>query len=233
MAKDVWASFLKWAEAYSGGAYLFRGQADHSPIIPKIARSDYHYSAARERNLFNAFKTRARPFLSVAVGSDWEWLALAQHHGAPTRLTDWSTSPLVAAWFAVTSYPLDSDAAIYALEIERPDIRTIDSSGRKSDKSLVEGPLEINEGFYLIETSPVSSRITTQRGLFVLHAEPTKPLPIAKKCTFEIPRADRLVLQERLLDFGIEASHIFPDLDGLCRSLDWRMRANKGFLAFT
>lgn len=234
LAVDCWTDFLGWAAHHSGGAFLFRGQGDLSPIKPKIARSGYHYSQAREKNLFDAFKSRARPFIGVAITSDWEWLALAQHHGAPTRLTDWSTSPLVAAWFAVTSHPLEGDAALYALEIERPDIKSINAAdGQVSDGSLHVNPFLINSGVYLMETSPVSTRITTQRGLFTLHGNPDMPLEIPTEHMFVIPRGERLALQSKLLDFGIEASHIFPDLDGLCKSLDWRMRTNKGFLAFT
>ncbi len=225
---------MVWCESHGGGSFLFRGQPDNSLILPKIARPDYRYSPARERLLFNAFKSRARPFLNVAVTSDWEWLALAQHHGAPTRLIDWSTSPLVAAWFAVSSNPLETSAALYALEVERADIRTVDAAtGRVSNGAILPGPLDVTEDVYLMETSPISSRITTQRGLFTLHSDPRRPLDIPANRRFDIPADARDEFQGRLLDFGIEASHIFPDIDGLCRSLDWRMRAGKGFLALT
>ena len=226
---DVWADFWAWMESHSAGAYLFRGQADASPIIPKIGRPSFNYDRARERDLFNAFKRAARPFVGL-LASDWEWLALAQHHGAPTRLADWSTSPLVAAWFAVTSFPEGTDAMVFALGLARADLEILDiATGETASGSSVREPLAITKGVYLIETPPVSARITTQRGIFTLHGSPTTPIAVSTAETFVIPKDMRHNFQGRLLDLGIDASHIYPDLDGLCKTLDWRLKSGKGF----
>lgn len=228
---NTWTDLLEWADQHSGDRFLFRGQGDNSPIIPKIGRPEYSYRLARERDLFTAFKSRARPFLKVAVSTPWEWLALAQHHGAPTRLTDWSTSPLVAAWFAVSSYPTNTDAFIYALDIEGPRLtgRIDPTNGRCSSGADYPDPIAPTSGYFLLETSPVSTRITTQRGLFLLHGNPRRALTISRSHQFRIPDSDRDEVMGKLAEFGVEASHIFPDLDGLCKSLDWRMRLGKSF----
>jgi hypothetical protein len=228
--RALWARFWDWLEAHPAPAFLFRGQADKSPIIPKIGRAAYDWDIVREKELLEAFIRAARPFLAVPFTSRWEWLALAQHHGAPTRLTDWSTSPLVAAWFAVTSYPESTDAAIFALSVHTKAVDKIDvSTGQSSDGDRFEDPLAIPGGVYLIETAPVSARITTQRGIFTVHGNPQTPFAIAADDTFDIPHGLRAEFQAQLLVLGIDASHIFPDLDGVCRSLEWKLRSGLGF----
>jgi hypothetical protein len=227
---ELWIKFWEWVEAHPASAFLFRGQADKAPIVPKIGRAVYNYDRARERQLHDAFVRAARPFLLVPPSSKWEWLALAQHHGAPTRLADWSTSPLVAAWFAVTSYPESTDAAIFALSLTRSDIGTLDTAtGMIASGASFSDPFAITSGVFLIETAPVSARITTQRGIFTVHGNPQAPLDVPPDDTFDIPNALRGAFQGRLLELGIDASHIFPDLDGLCRTLDWKLKANRGF----
>lgn len=232
MIDEVWSDFWAWTQSHPAGAYLFRGQADASPIIPKIGRSAYNYDRSREQTLFAAFERAARPFLRGTM-SAYELLALAQHHGAPTRLVDWSTSPMVAAWFAVSSFPEQRDAQIYALDITRADLDWIDSkTGDTASGSKVEDPLKVSKGVYLIETAQVSNRITTQKGIFTLHGNPQTALTVPRADTLEIPADLRDEFQSRLMDLGIDASHIFPDIDGLCKSLEWRLKAGKSLSAF-
>ena len=167
-------------------------------------RSDarkYSYDQARERSLFGAFKRAARPFVPAPLANDWEWLALAQHHGEPTRLVDWSTSPLVAAWFATTSYPHDTDAVVFALDLSRDDLSSCDvATGKTSDGVTIHDPLEPKAGVFLVEIAPVSPRITTQRGIFTAHGSPTTPFPVADADRFIIPKALRSDFKGQLLD---------------------------------
>jgi hypothetical protein len=60
------------------------------------------------------FKRKAHQFLHhvPALDDDLQWLALMQHHGAPTRLLDLTWSPYVAAFFALEC--ATGDAAVWA-----------------------------------------------------------------------------------------------------------------------
>ena len=55
-----------------------------------------------EKLLLARFQQRSIPFHSRSLADSWEWLFFMQHYGVPTRLLDWSESPLMALFFAVT-----------------------------------------------------------------------------------------------------------------------------------
>lgn len=59
-----------------------------------------HTKRGLEAHVLRNFVRYSRPYVGAPPRNDWELLAAAQHHGVPTRLLDWTYSPLVAAHFA-------------------------------------------------------------------------------------------------------------------------------------
>ena len=214
-----WREFLDFADQHSSAHWLFRGVGDATNhlLIPKVARDPKRYSLPAERVLFSIFKRRAPQFLAANGLSDWDLLAVAQHHGLPTRLLDWTKNPLVAAYFAVASGPLNETARVYALQ---------GSSLADFEPSI--SPFDVKQvtAFF---PSAVASRIVSQRGLFTVHPNPLVPFQSSggamRDHHFDISPIDRPYFQRRLYGLGIDPSHIMADLDGVCRVLEWQLGA--------
>src|SRR5690242_3831383 len=114
--RDKWREFAAFVDRHQQSNWIFRGVADAGShdLVPKVGRDADLYDEATERVIFANFKRRARQFVDTSGLNEWDLMALAQHHGLPTRLLDWTTNPLVAAYFAVTSDPLATTARVFA-----------------------------------------------------------------------------------------------------------------------
>lgn len=95
------------------GPIWYRGQANKSwNLSPSLLRDPH--SLAEEQTLIKRFKQNASMLLSRIPSNDFEWLFMMQHYGIPTRLLDWSESPLVALYFAIRE-SANEDGVLWAL----------------------------------------------------------------------------------------------------------------------
>lgn len=87
--------------------FFFRGHSNSDwDLTPTIGRSHcqskyYLKWVDLEDDLLEEFQKFSRPYLDCDPKYKYEWLVIAQHHGLPTRILDWTTNPLKALYFTV------------------------------------------------------------------------------------------------------------------------------------
>jgi hypothetical protein len=179
-----------------------------------------------------------------AAGTDsiWDWLALGQHRGLPTRLLDWTYSPLVALHFA-TDNPgeFDSDGVVWCVNFVEANKRLpsrlrriLEQEG--SDTFTVEMLAEFEtlrefdalsrEPFVIfLEPPALDQRILNQLALFSVMSSAEAELSdwlerhpdLCRRV--EVPAALKWEVRDKLDQANINERVLFPGLDGLSRWL--------------
>ena len=198
---DTIYDYLRIVSILSGGGLplWYRGSAS---LDYGLAPSLYWRKQARwEGNFVHKFLVRYRAYSKEPIKNPWEMYALMRHHGLPTRILDWSRSPLIALFFALTQEPgLNANRVVWILPPYQLNKHTLGEEsifcpGGMSSRSirLSKGQL-LDLDSYLPEAldpsdnyklplkpiaieSPLSiPRIAAQQGCFTVHGSSRKNL---------------------------------------------------------
>lgn len=239
---STWNEFVALTSTLDGWA--FRGQQD---ARWQLSSSLSRYLAAfipdkstwrlREERAIRIFRRKAHNYLSdpSVLDNDLRCLALMQHHGAPTRLLDFTKSPFVAVFFALESAV--KDAAVYALNTPR--LWHAAPTGQPAlNRETIDPRKEGNFEKYFLhnqhdivwtgEPTEMDQRLVAQSGTVVVQGVLDTPLEqmldayrgddvLLKKIV--LPRHIREAAMKALYRMNITNATLFPDLDGLARSI--------------
>jgi hypothetical protein len=197
---------------------------------------------ARERDLVRNFRKYGRIPGTVRLGN-WDLLTIAQHHGLPTRVLDWTYSPLVALYFALEDETQkDCDSVVWSVDYTQvhghlpkqlSDVLRTENAGAFTTVMLDDAypdphyNTEVDDTFALIFEPPsIDERVVNQyAGLSVMSRANTlfnewlqnQPETLARK--LRVPAVLKPEIREKLDQSNINERVLYPGLDGLTKWL--------------
>ena len=232
--------------------FLYRGQSvagwDLSPGLARICAAvgiDRAAAIQLELRLLQRFKARAHLFLDTRVlptgfgtlltpeSSAFEWWTLMQHYGGPTRILDWTLSPLVGLYFAVRHH-WHKDGALWFIHGIGLTVECDQRFGREpaSDADLWRSPDPPRRVLVRSPSRP-TDRMISQQGAFTVSqdvladhataiAEVLKGSATAEQLhrKYTIPARAKRSLLRQLHNMNVTAATLFPGIDGLGAELE-------------
>ena len=227
----------------SEGFEIYRGQqfSKSYNLLPNMLRlnskGQRNYSNKCDLQFLNHFKARSAKYIEYLPKNDWEWMFIAQHYQLPTRLLDWSESPLVALFFALENAQSiqDENPIVWILNPYELNLLSLDIDDRipnlLDDDKLIN---HINTNFHYTSTRTVypiaisgiknNVRVESQQGLFTLFpvsGEPLDKLDNSRKFLkgIEIEKEFIEKIKRDLFLLGIKNSSIYPELSSIAKDI--------------
>lgn len=218
--------------------FAFRGLSDASySLNTSLTRLGGEFEKLEGHLLRNFRKYAHRGVLKD--DSEWNWLALAQHHGLPTRLLDWTFSPFVATHFATANIEkFDLDGVIWCVDYvllqemlpeslsrilkeEGSNVFTVEMLNRGAPNLQILDNLDPEDFVVFLEPPSLDDRIVNQYALFSLMSSPgavfdqwlMKHEKLFRKII--IPAAMKWEIRDKLDQANVTERVLFPELDGL------------------
>ena len=191
----------------------------------------------QEVGLLNVFKQNAVQFVGNRPQSEWEWLFLARHHSVPTRLLDWTESPLIGLYFAVNAVDgsTDHDARDGVLWVLRPvelnqhahlhqtherDLPVFDD-GDPDLSNYLPGRLSSEGSSSMTPIAGIAVRHTkrmqAQHSVFTVTHRLQTPIDLLEPRThvtrYVIPGSAKAKIRRQLDHLRIDRLSVFPELD--------------------
>ncbi len=203
------------------GRYLFRGQGDAAwPLQTSFDRAFSAYPHGERKSIEKALLDRFKDYLKADANyhdlaeDEIAVRALAQHHGMPTRLLDWSDSPYAAAFFAFSGHykavlsnaTLGEYVAIYALDREDGAVWDSETGVSVVHPSAWKNPRLKGQFGWFTYAKTAYATLEEHVALFPGHKDALRKLLIPVLVATEaIPHLDIM---------GISHETLFPDLYG-------------------
>lgn len=243
-----WRDFLDIFESPMYRSWAFRGHRNANwKLQTALARYFNDFTINRdawpvqEERILRIFKRKANLYLDSNTpkeGDSFQWLSLMQHFGAPTRLLDFTWSPYVAAFFALER--ATHEAAVWAVfppALYQKKYRTVSASQKAEPGEMgpwVEGNYEkyfLRNKFPIVmvgEPLTMNQRLIAQSGTFAMPG--VLDIPIDQiiteqynkdaivKFVLDAEKVRRNAMRS-LYNMNITQASLFPDLNGLARSM--------------
>jgi hypothetical protein len=258
---DNLKDFLSRVDGKVNEGWMFRGQRSNLwPLVSKFERACDRFNVLQverqriEDNMIREFRRRLHQYTThvPSAKSYLECLALMQHHGAPTRLLDFTYSPHVAAYFAFEYAEPRSSVAIWALNFHwltrqlSADLNKKYTSFRhdRETNELVFKKNFIDNGTHdLLWVNPfrLNERLSLQRGVFLCQTDVSVSMSdifleykthdkfsknvILYTISTGQENANTTSALEQLDAMNLNRITLFPGLDGFAQSLETRFKS--------